>query len=189
MRNQYEQNNPGNFWQENPGWAAYAITRPFAWATWWGSVGSWCGSSGEPVPYSYGESVYYSGDQVYSNGQPVATAEEYTEQADAIANAAPTTTNDKAEWLPLGVFAITQDGQASGSQPSLYLQLAISKQAVISGTLKNTLANKVQELEGMADTKSQRVAWTVKGQDRPIMETGLSNLTQDASPADKHSNG
>ena len=38
-------------------------------------------------------------------------------------------------------------------------------------------------LEGMADVKSQRVAWVVSGQQRPIMETGLSNLTQDASPA------
>jgi hypothetical protein len=66
------------------------------------------------------------------------------------------------------------------------MQLAISKQAVISGTLKNTLTNKVQELEGAADKTSQRVAWTVKGQDRPIMETGLSNLTQDASPALLH---
>src|SRR6185369_11777492 len=144
VRNQYEQNNPGNFWQENPGWAAYAVTRPFAWAT-WGSVGSWCGYSEEPTSYSYGDNVYYSGDQVYSNGQPVATTEQYAEQAEAIANAAPSTASEKAEWLPLGVFAITQDGQASGSQPSLYMQLAISKQAVISGTLKNTLTNKVQE--------------------------------------------
>ena len=30
--------------------------------------------------------------------------------------------------MPLGVFAITQDGEASGPEPTLYLQLAISKQ-------------------------------------------------------------
>ena len=62
------------------------------------------------------------------------------------------------------------------------MQLAISKQGVISGTLKNTLTGKVQPLEGMADKKSQRVAWGVTGQERPIMETGLSNLTQDTAP-------
>ena len=89
----------------------------------------------------------------------------------------------KSDWLPLGVFALTQDGQASGAEPSLYMQLAISKQGVISGTLKNTLTGKVQSLEGMADKKSQRVAWGVVDQERPIMETGLSNLTQDTSPA------
>ncbi len=182
IRNQYEQNNPGNFWQENPGWAAFALTRPLAWAT-WGSVGSWCGYSGEPTSYSYGEDVYYSDDQVYSGDQPIATTDEYAEQAATIASSVPEQTPEKSDWLPLGVFALTQDGQASGAQPSLYMQLAISKQGVISGTLKNTLTGKTQPLEGMADKKSQRVAWSVVDQERPIMETGLSNLTQDTSPA------
>jgi len=135
------------------------------------------------VPYSYGENVYYTDDQVYQGDQPVATADEYAQQAEAIATTAPTTAADKAEWLPLGVFAITQDGQASGTAPSLYMQLAISKQGIISGTLKNTSTNRVQSLEGAADKMSQRAAWTVSGQQRPIMETGLSNLTQDTAPA------
>ena len=153
VRNQYQQNNPGNFWQENPGWAALAITRPFAWAT-WGSVGSWCGYTEEATPYSYGENVYYADDQVYYGDQPVATTAEYAEQAAAIATTEPTAAPEKGDWLPLGVFAITQDGQASGAEPSLYMQLAISKQGVISGTLKNTATGKVHTLEGMADKKA-----------------------------------
>src|SRR6185436_16938971 len=120
---------------------------------------------------------------VYYGDQPTATADEYAQQAETIATSAPPAPSEKAEWLPLGVFALTQDGQASGTEPSLYMQLAISKQGVISGTLKNTLTGKVQSLEGMADKKSQRVAWTVSGQQRPIMETGLTNLTQDTAPA------
>jgi hypothetical protein len=182
IRSQYEKNNPGNFWEENPGWAAWTITRPFAWAT-WGSIGSWCGYSGAPTSYGYGEDVYYSGDQVYQGDQPVATAEEYADQAATIADSTPSSTPGTNDWLPLGVFAITQDAQASGAEPTIYMQLAISKQGVISGTLKNTLSGKVETLEGMADEKSQRVAWSIAGQERPIMETGLSNLTQDASPA------
>jgi hypothetical protein len=182
IRDQYNENNPGSFWEENPGWSAWAITRPFAWAT-WDSVGSWCGYSGEPTAYSYGENVYYTDDQVYYGDQPAATAEEYAEQAAAIANTEPAAAPDKAEWLPLGVFALTQDGQASGAEPSIYMQLAISKQGAISGTLKNTVSGQTQSLEGMADKKSQRVAWVVTGQERPIAETGLSNLTQDAAPA------
>ncbi len=153
-----------------------------AWAS-WGAVGSWCGYGGEPASYNYGENVYYSGDQVYADNQPVATTEEYAEQAATIANSAPSETPGKADWLPLGVFAFTQDGQASGAEPSIYMQLALSKQGVISGTLKNTLTGKVQSLEGMADKKSQRVAWGVVGQQRPIVETGLENLTKDSSPA------
>jgi hypothetical protein len=182
VRNQFQQNNPGDFWQGNPGWAAWGITRPFRWAT-WAAIGSWWGYSDEAIPYSYGEDVYYTDDQVYSGDQPVATAEEYAQQAEAIATTEPTAAPEKGDWLPLGVFAITQDGQASGTEPSLYMQLAISKQGVISGTLKNTVTGKVQPLEGMADKKSQRVAWVVSGQQRPIIETGLSNLTQDTAPA------
>lgn len=180
--NQYHDHNPGDFWHEYPGWSAWAVTRPFAWAS-WGSVGGWCGYSGDAMPYAYGENVYYSGDQVYYGDQPVATADEYTQQAATLAASAPEAAPDKADWMPLGVFALTPDGQPSGTEPSLYMQLAISKQGVISGTLKNTINGKVQPLEGMADKKNQRVAWTVKDQDRPIMETGIANLTQDTSPA------
>jgi hypothetical protein len=120
---------------------------------------------------------------VYYGDQAVATAEEYAEQAVAIATTEPTAAPEKGEWLPLGVFALTQDGQASGPEPTLYMQLAISKQAVIAGTLKNTATGKVDKLEGMADKKSQRVAWATAGQQRPVVETGLSGLTQDTSPA------
>jgi hypothetical protein len=137
------------------------------------------GDQGPGAPYNSAAKFY----QVYSGDTPVATTEEYAQQAEEIATATPSAEPQKGDWLPLGVFAITQDGQASGTEPSQYMQLAISKQSAISGTLKNTLTGKTQTLEGMADKKSQRVAWAVSGQERPIMETGLSNLTQDASPA------
>jgi hypothetical protein len=38
----------------------------------------------------------------------------------------------------------------------------------------------------MADKDSQRVAWTVVGQSRPIMETGIGNLTKDTCPVLVH---
>ena len=63
------------------------------------------------------------------------------------------------------------------------MQLAISKEGVINGTYHNTATGQVQQIEGMADKKSQRVAWCVGGQKWPIMETGLSGLTQDTIPA------
>ncbi len=61
------------------------ITRPYRWAT-WGAVSGWVGGYGwsEPTSYSYGEEVYYQDDTVYQGDQPVATAEEYTQQAEAI---------------------------------------------------------------------------------------------------------
>ena len=184
VRNQVAENHPRmDFWSNNPGWAAWRIIGAYRWAT-WGALGGWIGyGAGEPSSYAYGENIYYEGDQVYYGDQPVATAEQYAEQADAIAAAAPATKPESSEWLPLGVFALTQDGQASGVEPTLFMQLAISKEGVIAGTFKNMATDQVQTLEGMADKKSQRVAWSVAGQKRPIMETGISNLTQDSSPA------
>ena len=136
--------------------------------------------------YAYGDNVYYSDDQVYYGDQPVATAEQYAQQAETIVANAPEVAPDKAEWMPLGVFALTPDGQASGPEPSLFLQLAISKEGIISGTLHNSATNSTQTIEGMADKETQRVAWTVVGKTRPIMETGIANLTKDTSPALVH---
>ena len=183
VRNQVAENHPRlDFWSDHPDWAAWRINRPYRWAT-WAALGGWIGyGAGEPTSYAYGENVYYEGDQVYYGDQAVATADQYAEQADAIAASAPQTKPESSEWLPLGVFALTQDGQASGVEPTLFMQLAISKEGVIAGTFKNMATGQVQTLEGMADKKSQRVAWCVAGQQRPIMETGISNLTQDSSP-------
>jgi hypothetical protein len=44
----------------------------------------------------------------------------------------------------------------------------------------------VQSIEGMVDKKTQRTAWTVVDQSRPIMETGINNLTEDSAPALVH---
>jgi len=184
VRNQVAENHPRlDFWSDHPNWAAWRINRPYRWAT-WGAITGWVGYGwSEPTAYSYGENVYYEGDQVYYGDQAVATADQYAQQAETIAAGAPQAKPENSEWLPLGVFALTQDGQASGVEPTLFMQLAISREGVISGTFKNMATGQVQTLEGMADQKSQRVAWGVAGQKRPIMETGISNLTQDSSPA------
>jgi hypothetical protein len=187
VRNQVQENHPRlDFWSDYPGWASMRITRPYRWAT-WGAVTGWVGyGASEPVSYSYGDSVYYEGDTVYQGDQAVASAEEYTQQAETIAASAPEVAPTEAEWLPLGVFAISPDGQSSGPAPSLFLQLAISKEGIIRGTLNNSATGKTQDVEGMVDKASQRCAWTVVGQSRPIMETGISNLTQDTVPSLVH---
>jgi hypothetical protein len=68
----------------------------------------------------------------------------------------------------------------------LFLQLVISRQGIISGTLNDSTTNKAQTIEGMVDKASQRSAWNVVGKTRPIMETGIHNLTQDTAPALVH---
>ena len=187
VRGQVQDNHPRlDFWSDYPGWAAWRINRPYRWAT-WGALTGWVGSGwSEAVPYSYGENVYYEDNSVYYGDQAVATGEEYAEQAEAIVASAPEVTPEEGEWMPLGVFALTQDGQASGPDPSLFLQLAISKEGVIAGTLHNTATDSTQTIEGLADKESQRCAWAVKGKTWPIMETGIVNLTEDTAPALVH---
>src|SRR5262249_38835769 len=132
--------------------------------------------------YNYGDNVCYDGDTVYYGDQPIASAAEYTQQAEAIATSIPPDVQPAAEdWLPLGVFAITQDGESANDEPTMFLQLAVSKQGIITGTLQNTAAGTVKTVEGMVDKETQRAAWTAEGETRPLMETGISNLTQDTT--------
>lgn len=140
----------------------------------------------QPVYYNYGDNVYYQDDQVYYGDQPVASAEEYAQQAAAIVANVPATEPAADDWMPLGVFAITSDGKPADAEPTMYLQLAVSKQGLINGTLQNTATDSVQPIEGMVDKETQRAAWTVKDKTTPIMETGLGNLTQDTTPALVH---
>jgi hypothetical protein len=187
VRNNFDNDHPWcDFWSDHPGWAAWRITRPYRWAT-WGALTGWVGYGWtEPVYYPYGDTVYYEGDSVYYGQQPVATAAEYASQAETIAASAPQVPPEKADWMPLGVFAITQDGQKSGPAPTLFLQLAISKEGILSGTLHNSATNGTQPIEGMADKATQRAAWTAAGKTRPIMETGIINLTEDTAPVLVH---
>jgi len=130
--------------------------------------------------------VYYDSGQVYYGDQPVATTQQYAEQAAAIAADVPAQQPAPEDSMPLGVFAVTSDGKSNDSNPTMYLQLAVSKQGVINGTLQNTATDSVQSIEGMVDKETQRAAWTVEGKQWPVMETGIGNLTQDTTPALVH---
>jgi hypothetical protein len=187
VRNQVAENHPRlDFWSDHPNWAAWRINRPYRWAT-WAALSGWVGyGSGDYASYDYGSDVYYEDGMVYSEGEQVATEEEYAAQADAIAATGTGTKPEDSEWMPLGVFAVTQDGQSTGPTPSIYMQLAVNKQGIIAGTLSNKATGDSQTLEGAVDKESQRAAWVVQGQQRPILETGLGNLTQDSSPALVH---
>jgi hypothetical protein len=154
----------------------------WGWAAWPGVMGWVDYGWTQPVAYNYGDNVYYQGDQVYYGDQPVASAADYTAQAAAIAASVPEAKPDAEDWMPLGVFAITADGQPTDADPTMFLQLAVSKQGVINGTFQNTATDDVQQIEGMVDKQTQRAAWTPVGKDRPIMETGIVNLTQDTTP-------
>lgn len=136
--------------------------------------------------YNYGNNVYYLDGQVWYGNTPVATATDYAFQAEQIATSIPDTLQPEDSWMSLGVFALMPDGDGADAAPTMFLQLAVSKEGVIAGTLKNTVSGTTKNVEGMVDRETQRAAWTEVGQTRPIMETGISNLTEDTTPVLVH---
>lgn len=184
------------WWRHHPGMAQaywqnfgrYQYARNHWWrhAT-WASLGGWvAGSSWEsPAYYDYGDGIYYQDEQVYMNGQPVASAEEYYQQASDLATSASPSQTADTEWLPLGVFAISRD---KATDSNMLLQLAVDKDGVIAGTYFNTATEITRPVKGKVDKKTQRAAWTFgdgKNAD-VIMETGVFNLTQDQAEALVH---
>jgi hypothetical protein len=140
----------------------------------------------QPVYYDYGTSVYYEGDSVYSTGgEVICSADEYAQQAQTIASSVPEVEPESVQWLPLGVFAITEN-EGSAEDATLFLQLAISKEGIIAGTFQNTATDNAFEVEGTIDKESQRAAWGPVDEDWPIMETGIYNLTENEAGALLH---
>jgi hypothetical protein len=68
----------------------------------------------------------------------------------------------------------------------MFLQLAVSKQGTIEGTFHNSETEETQTIEGAVDKDTQRTAWGAAGKEWPILETGISNLTEDETPVLVH---
>ncbi len=146
------------------------------------------GINTQPIYYEYGDNLYYEDDNVYYEGEVVATSEEYAQQAQEIVAAVPEVDPADVEWMPLGVFALAQkDGSVEDA--TLYMQLAISKEGIIAGTFQNTATEKSVEVQGTIDRESQRAAWGPVGEDWPIMETGIYNLSENEAGALLHFDG
>ena len=164
--NQVWHNRDWHYWWQPATWAIAAGWFPWGWSS--------------PVSYDFGDNVLYDNDIVYMNGEQVATADEYYQQATQLASTAKDDTANRTEWLPLGVFALSR-GDTGAS--NMVLQLAVSKEGIISGTYYNSDTDIARPVKGTVDKKTQRAAWTfADGKDTNIvMEAGMNNLTQDQS--------
>ncbi len=134
--------------------------------------------------YDYGNNVTYEDNSVYVNGDSVGTSEEYYNQAAGLATTgAQSESSPDADWLPLGVFALTKPDQ---EKSDISLQLAINKQGIIRGNYTDSATEKNQVIQGSADKQTQKVAFTIGDNTTDIVETGLYNLTKDEAPALLH---
>ncbi len=158
-------------------WRAAAWTAATFWAgAAWGSVASACGYPEEPIIYDYGSDLVYENDQVYYQGEPLASAEEYAEQATQIATRdLEAKIPEKEEWISLGVFAMVQGDEKDANN---LFQFAINKDGVIRGNYYNALTDASTPVYGSVDKKTQRAAWIVGDRKEPVYETGIGNLTE-----------
>jgi hypothetical protein len=131
--------------------------------------------------YGYGQDAYvtYYNNTVYVDGQRYATELDYYAQVRNLARSVPPLTQDQLagiEWLPLGVFAVTRPG---ANQANELVQLAVSKDGILSGTLLNQQTGQARPLQGMVDEATQKAAWTFADSptDALVIETSLYNLT------------
>lgn len=151
----------------------------------WGASNVWS----QPVYYDYGQggNVVYENSVVYINGEQVASADEFAQSAAALASVPPPASEEEAaqaEWMPLGTFAVARDPQ--DVDPNTVIQLAVSKQGIISGTLYNTKTDQAYTVQGQVDQETQRVAFRIGESDDIVIESGLYNLTQQDAPVLVH---
>ncbi len=171
-----------------PGWRPYHWWTPVSvgLVTGWFTSASW----GQPCYYNYGTSgnVYYEGDTVYIEGDEYCSTTEYYQEAQQIATAVPEYTeaqSEEMEWMPLGVWAITQDDVTDFNR---LIQLAVNKEGVIAGTYWNETTEASIPIEGSVDPETQRAVWRLMDDKNSdvVMETGIYNLTNDVTGALLH---
>lgn len=152
----------------------------------WNTLTNWVGwAAATPTYYDYGSggNVVYQDNSVYIGGEQVATQEEFTESAAALATVPPPASEDdaaKMEWMPLGTFVVSRD--KAETAPAWSIQLAVSKTGIIAGTLFNLQTEQPQTIQGQVDKQTQRVAFRIGDNQDIVVETGLYNLTQDEAP-------
>lgn len=121
--------------------------------------------------------IYVDDGYVYRDDTAIASAEEYGKQAADLAGSVPENLDpEKLDFKPLGVWAVYPEGSDNDSEPSMFMQLAISKEGIIGGLYQNTFFESVASIEGMLDPKSQRMAWKFADEDYPVMEAALGDV-------------
>lgn len=178
-----------DWWDRHNGWRFWGhygrrFDGPWYWWTWVTAprLSAWI-SFGWPTYYYWdygpGEYIYCRDNVIYVNGRWYAPAPVFYERTVRLVEEAPDLTAEKAaqlEWLPLGVFAVSHDGEA---KVEVLVQLAVTPDGVIGGTAFDQSTGAAYPIEGVVEQKTQRTVWSfTKDGRRVLMETSLFNLTQ-----------
>ncbi len=163
-------------WYSGANWSRIVVWLPWQWS--------------RPVYYFYETNgdIYYSTTEDFSSLTPVDSKETFIAQAAKIANGQYPISNQQSDWMPLGMFTLAPENDSS-EMPKRYLSLAISKAGAVTGAYFDSGTNTTLEIKGGIDPISQRIAWKFDGNDWPIMESGLYNLTKEESTLLIHTSG
>ena len=162
---------PYSYWYARPAWTSF--TSMYGWS--------------QPYYYDYGTNgnVVYQGNQVLVNGRLVGTPAMYSQSAAELAALDTSTVKVSPEdWIPLGTFAIATSDK--DENPIRVIQLAATKDGLISGSMYNSETDKTYTVQGRIDKDTQRVAFTIGDNQDLVLETGLYNLTQEEAPVLVH---
>jgi hypothetical protein len=165
--------------------------RPLAWAT----VGTFFQAviAPQPVVYDPGTTIIYQGDVVYVNGEAhPEPAPVHRQRARELATPeiaevpVPQPAADESateEWLPAGVWALTQQEQGDAI---MFFQLSVNKEGIVAGAYKNVMTGDEQPVLGQLDFESQVIAWHIGEATTSVYETSLSSLTGDVASVFVH---
>jgi len=171
----------------HPGcWLAAGWGADIAWsAASYATVSDYCGiPPANPPDYDYGSTVVYQDNNVYMNGQEQGSAQQFADQATAIATQGQTAMAPPTDdWKPLGVYALVQGDEKTSNN---IFQLAVNKAGIIRGNYYDGLMDTTAEVYGSIDKKSQRAAWTIGKKKDRVFEAGVYNLTQPQCPCLVH---
>jgi hypothetical protein len=159
--------------------------RPFFWWDWCSAprLGTWITFDyRSPFYWDYGpgEYIFCNDGVVFVNGVWFEPAPTFYQRTLVLAQRAPIWTPQQfaqVEWLPLGVFVVARDGVADNN---VMVQLAVTGDGVIGGTIFNQLTGATFDIAGNVDKQSQRAVWTYVDNTgaRIVMESSIFNLTQ-----------
>lgn len=88
-----------------------------------------------------------------------------------------------ADWMPLGVWALTQEEKGDAV---MFFQISVNKDGMISGGYQNVMTGESKPIAGSVDKQSQRAAWHIGDNQDTVIETGLFNLTKDVTTVAMH---
>lgn len=94
--------------------------------------------------------------------------------AEKVAQSGAAKVADTAEWMPLGVFALQQDGD---KDPTRMIQLAVTQQGILRGAHYDLISGDAQDIQGAVDTKSLQAAFKI-GTGTAVFAAPLGEFTK-----------